>query len=968
MARTPETSDELYAIAASWVDKCLRHDESLFSDAPTVWSESVVAAAAERLLIDDLPAGDYAGTVRAQLEGAPDEVRLFVAELLYIHVLPIADAGVAAKRKLVETVLGSMSEPAVIPPDLILALADGVASYGSGNSQRARHVKWLLRFVLALKRADPADRDRALSDPWVFREFAYSGGENPLMQREAILHLAFPDTFDSMFAPDAKQKIARAFKQLPGVADAEDDDHALLAVRAQMTPILGERWSFYQRAIGPVWQKSASPRWTETLRWAAKLYVEPSFDEQERDYKLVIAGRLAEARTSVLEDGDWVPLLRTACGAPNNLTHWQYEHGPFLRWCEGSPSEASRFLRAVWADGEGVRDRLLDGEDLLPKAVLSSAAARLSLLSLLLLAVDASQLPFYRSKVAKALSDLVGVDSVESGTPWETYSKFVDLLDELRLRLLLRKVTLRDRLDAQGVAWRLAADTPPASWSADEQAQFIAFRSGPPSADPGPNTPPPTPGGPEVAWLVRGANVGGVNVVPDWLSQGFVSIGWHELGEIDSAHLETEKLLELVRTAFPDDAPGAWSGAVGNLVRFLRTMQPGHLVVTVDGDRVFVGRVSGAATYNADSPAETSRRRSVEWLNLEAPASRKAIETGYPSLYSKLRTLLTVTNLKEDVVSVRELIDPSVRRERPRAVLPEATQGLADELLLPREWLQEVIVEALAEKRQVIFYGPPGTGKTYVAQRLAEFLTQDPTRVELIQFHPSYSYEDFFEGFRPAPTGAGTGVAFQLTHGPLRRIARAATADPGHPYVLIVDEINRGNVAKIFGELLFLLEYRDRGIPLQYSPEPFVLPGNLYLIGTMNTADRSIALVDAALRRRFYFVPFMPAEPEIRGVLRRWLLQHDLDDEPARLLDELNGRIMKDEVSIGPSYLMTPDGSAPNLERVWRNAILPLLEEHYYGTTRDVRSDFSLDRLRRAITVTGTDLDPNGAGATLDPQ
>src|SRR4029079_2309771 len=97
--------------------------------------------------------------------------------------------------------------------------------------------------------------------------------------------------------------------------------------------------------------------------------------------------------------------------------------------------------------------------------------------------------------------------------------------------------------------------------------------------------------------------------------------------------------------------------------------------------------------------------------------------------------------------------------------------------------------------------------------------------------------------------------------GPLRRMAKAAAEDPAHPYLLIVDEINRGNVPKIFGELLFLLEYRDRAIPLQYSPDPpFALPPSLFLIGTMNTADRSIALVDAALRRRFYFVPFMPAE------------------------------------------------------------------------------------------------------------
>src|SRR6185312_10149303 len=149
---------------------------------------------------------------------------------------------------------------------------------------------------------------------------------------------------------------------------------------------------------------------------------------------------------------------------------------------------------------------------------------------------------------------------------------------------------------------------------------------------------------------------------------------------------------------------------------------------------------------------------------------------------------------------------------------------------------------------------------------------------ELIQFHPSYSYEDFFEGFRPAPTTDGSGVLYELTPGPLRRIAKAASEDLARPYVLIIDEINRGNIPKIFGELLFLLEYRRREVRLQYWPEAaFTLPENLFLIGTMNTADRSIALVDAALRRRFYFVEFSPTKPPVSDVLARWLEAHGLD-------------------------------------------------------------------------------------------
>ncbi len=181
----------------------------------------------------------------------------------------------------------------------------------------------------------------------------------------------------------------------------------------------------------------------------------------------------------------------------------------------------------------------------------------------------------------------------------------------------------------------------------------------------------------------------------------------------------------------------------------------------------------------------------------------------------------------------------------------------------------------------------------------------------------------------------------------------------------MIDEINRGNIPKIFGELLFLLEYRERVVQPQYSPnQPFSLPANLFLIGTMNTADRSIALVDAALRRRFYFRGFLSTEEPVASVLRKWLDHHGLDVEPARLLNALNDEIADDEVAIGPSYFMTQDGSPPDVERVWRYAIQPLLEEYYYGTARDISKEFSLDRLRKRITAQGLSQSQETDGAT----
>ena len=152
--------------------------------------------------------------------------------------------------------------------------------------------------------------------------------------------------------------------------------------------------------------------------------------------------------------------------------------------------------------------------------------------------------------------------------------------------------------------------------------------------------------------------------------------------------------------------------------------------------------------------------------------------------------------------------------------------------------------------------GPSRQGKTYVARQLAEFLAGDPERVTLTQFHPGTSYEDFIQGLRPDPENP---TSFRVVDGPLLRIAKEARAHPEDTYVLLVDEINRGNVPAVFGELYYLLEYRDQEVTLTYGQD-FSLPGNLFLIGTMNTADRSITALDSALRRRFYVRDLQPGE------------------------------------------------------------------------------------------------------------
>ena len=291
-------------------------------------------------------------------------------------------------------------------------------------------------------------------------------------------------------------------------------------------------------------------------------------------------------------------------------------------------------------------------------------------------------------------------------------------------------------------------------------------------------------------------------------------------------------------------------------------------------------------------------------------------------------------------------------------ILSADLQSLADELLLDVGALR-TIGKLLDDKRQVIFQGPPGTGKTYVARKLAERLAGSADRVRLVQFHPSYAYEDFVQGFRPALQGGQPG--FALRNGPLLDAAKDAREEPDAKHFLVIDEINRGNLGKVFGELYFLLEYRGEQMRLQYADagERFALPGNLYLIGTMNTADRSIALVDLALRRRFHFVEFHPDKPPVRGLLRRWLDEYAPDMAwVAEVVDRANEKLDDRQAAIGPSYFMKPDLGKEMVDLIWEHNVLPYVEERFYGE-HDRLDEFRLDKLLG-------DVKPDGDGEQPD--
>lgn len=450
---------------------------------------------------------------------------------------------------------------------------------------------------------------------------------------------------------------------------------------------------------------------------------------------------------------------------------------------------------------------------------------------------------------------------------------------------------------------------------------------------------------PRRAWLVRGSSVDGHDLIPRWRQHGFVSLRASKLREVEPG-ISRDDLKTIVNDDYSQTSYAAKAAKVDEFHAFLSRMQVDDIIATTSQDRLFLGTITGPAEYRKSPEGLSNLRREVGW------ASEGTDYADLPgAVTARLQIQYDVVEMTQQLDILTKLLaiqldddddNPALVASSEEVVLPDASDDLAGRLHVPREWLQEC-VDLLLDRPQLIFYGPPGTGKTYIAQHLARHLAGD--NVRLVQFHPGYSYEDFFEGYRPVDEGG-----FRLKPGPLRKVVDAARENPATPYVLIIDEINRGNLAKIFGELYFLLEYRDQNVDLLYATDDdigFMLPRNVFVIGTMNTADRSIALVDAAMRRRFAFVSLHPSESPADQVLRRWLAASERDAGVADLLDELNRRIDDPDFRIGPSYFMRPAVYAPDgLERAWRTAILPLLEEHHYGDGVDVAARYGLAAIR----------------------
>jgi 5-methylcytosine-specific restriction protein B len=310
--------------------------------------------------------------------------------------------------------------------------------------------------------------------------------------------------------------------------------------------------------------------------------------------------------------------------------------------------------------------------------------------------------------------------------------------------------------------------------------------------------------------------------------------------------------------------------------------------------------------------------------------------------------LFLMATYKDPIPVIRDYLDSYDKHEdiklllpRPESSLPQVVEQTGFDEAELKYWLR-----AIERKKQVIFYGSPGTGKTFIAEHLARCLTGGNDEYwELVQFHPVYSYEDFIQGIRPKSQDGQ--LTYPLVPGRFLEFCKKAESREGL-CVLIIDEINRANLAQVFGELMYLLEYRDKKIRLAGSSEPFGIPENVRIIGTMNTADRSIALVDHALRRRFAFIELRPNYEVLRRYHEKKKTAFQVDGL-IKTLERLNKAIADKHYEIGISYFLT-ENLAEELEDIWQMEIEPYLEEYFYDQLDKV-DEFRWDKIKPQVCL-----------------
>lgn len=418
----------------------------------------------------------------------------------------------------------------------------------------------------------------------------------------------------------------------------------------------------------------------------------------------------------------------------------------------------------------------------------------------------------------------------------------------------------------------------------------------------------------------------------EFYRQNIMGIGWSEIGDLTQYESKDDMKAAMKEKIDPSKP---YKNAAHATWQFVHDLKPGDIVFVKKGMHQLVGRGVVTSDYFFDSSidVEYSNLRKMNWTDncLEQPKDHPG--------QAVMKTLTDITSYTDYVEKLCALFDKDEDADDDET--PEVSYPLYDtEKFLNEVYMDEdsynTLVGLVRTKKNVILQGAPGVGKTYAAKRLAYSMmgVKDQERVMMIQFHQSYSYEDFIEGFRPSSAGGG----FEIKKGSFYNFCKKAADDLEHEYFFIIDEINRGNLSKIFGELFMLIEGDKRGNALQllYSDEKFSVPKNVFIIGMMNTADRSLAMLDYALRRRFAFYEMRPGFESDGFREYRMGLKSENFDKLINCVENLNGVITADEslgegFCIGHSYFCELDEITHSvLSNIVEYELIPLLKEYWF--------------------------------------
>ena len=442
-------------------------------------------------------------------------------------------------------------------------------------------------------------------------------------------------------------------------------------------------------------------------------------------------------------------------------------------------------------------------------------------------------------------------------------------------------------------------------------------------------------------WLISPGQ--GASLWNEFYENGDMGIGFDGTGDLRQYGSKEE--LKLKFQEMHDDNSSHMNN-VHACWQFVHDIQIGDVVFAKKGMSEIIGRGIVEGDYEYDTNKPYHKIRKVKWTHKGNWKSEDKLP---------MKTLTDITNYQEFVDKIKNLfVTEDNQNETPEVQYPEYNSDKFLEEVYINEEDYNILVDLVNNKKNIIIEGAPGVGKTFMAKRLAYSImgVKDVSRVMMVQFHQSYSYEDFVMGYRPYENG------FRLKHGSFYKFCKKAEEDSENDYFFIIDEINRGNISKIFGELFMLIEADKRGeknkIQLLYSDELFYIPENVHIIGLMNTADRSLAMIDYALRRRFAFFDLQPGFGS-EGFKK---YQEGLDDETFDNLigsmQELNEEIGNDEslgegFRIGHSYLcnIKENDVGDKLTYIVEYELIPLLKEYWFDEADKV--DYWADKLRSVI-------------------